>query len=80
MQKYQLVKQGKDCALYRLPYADGTVKYMVKDNEGDVIAMKVQQYPVIVTDLIEIVDNYDLEKIHAEKRAEHDKWVKEFVE
>lgn len=80
MQKYHLVKQGKDCALYRLSYADGTVKYMVKDNEGDVIAMKIQQYPVTVDDLIEIVDTYDLEKIHAERRAEHDKWVNEFVE
>ena len=79
MQKYHLVKQGKDCALYRLPYSDGTVKYMVKDKEGDVIAMKVQPYPVVVDDLLELVDTYDLEKIHAEKRAEHDKWVKDFV-
>lgn len=80
MQKYKLLKQGKDCALYKLEYRDGTVKHMVKDKEGDIIAMSVQTPPVVLDDMTELVDTYDLEKIHAEKRAEHDKWVKEFVE
>lgn len=80
MQKYKCIRQGKDCDLYKMVYEDGTVKHMVKDKEGDVIAMSVRKPPVDITDMAELVDTYDLEKIHAEKRAEHDKWVKEFVE
>lgn len=80
MQKYKLLKQGKDCALYRMKYDDGNYKYMVKDNEGDVLAMHVVPFSSAPVELVELVDTYDLEKIHAEKRAEHDKWVKEFVE
>ena len=81
MQKYKLLKQGKDCALYRLCYTDPVrYKYMVKDTEGDVIAMCVVANRNAPEDLVKLVDTYDLEKIHAEKRAEHSKWVKEFVE
>ena len=80
MQKYKCIKQGKDCALYVMKYEDGTLKHMVKDKEGDIIAMSVRKPPVILDEMTELVDTYDLEKIHAEKRAEHDKWVKEFVE
>lgn len=80
MQKYHIVKQGKDCALYMMKYNDGDYKYMVKDKEGDVIGMSVNSSPCPPTTLTDLVDTYDLEKIHAEKRAEHDKWVKEFVE
>lgn len=81
MQKYQLLKQGKDCALYVMKYADGTLKHIIKDKEGDVIIMCVgNPTEEQLNKLFEKVDTYDLEKIHAEKRAEHDKWVKEFVE
>ena len=80
MQKYHIVKQGKDCALYMMKYNDGDYKYMVKDKEGDVIHMSVQPQPEVPDELNEFVDNYDLENIHAERIAEHDKWVKEFVE
>ena len=81
MQKYKLLKQGKDCALYFLCYTDPIrYKFLVKDKEGDVIHMSVQLQPEVPDELNELVDNYDLEKIHAEKRAEHDKWVEEFVE
>ena len=80
MQKYRCIRQGKDCALYCTKYNDGDYKYMVKDKEGDVIGMSVNPSPYPPTTLIDMVDTYDLEKIHADKRAEHDKWVKEFVE
>ena len=80
MQKYKCIKQGKDCALYVMKYEDGNYKYMVKDKEGDVISMQVNPFCFAPDIMTELVDTYDLEKIHAEKRAEHDKWVKEFVE
>jgi len=81
MQKYKLLKQGKDCALYRLCYTNPVrYKFLVKDKEGDLIAMCVTATCNAPDDFVELVDTYDLDKIHAEKRAEHDKWVKEFVE
>lgn len=80
MQKYKLLKQGKDCALYGLRYDDDTNKYLVKDTEGDVLAMAVTRLSSPPSRFVELVDTYDLRKVHAERRAEHKKWEKQFVE
>lgn len=81
MQKYKLIEQGKDCALYRMAYTDGYhFKYLVKDKEGDILSMAVIQSMTPPQDMLDLVKSYDLEKIHAERRAEHKKWVEQFVE
>lgn len=80
MQKYKLLEQGKDCALYRMTYSDGTYKYMVKDVEGDILAMAVTHAGCPPDTMQKLVRTYDLSKVHAERRAEHNKWVEEFVE
>ena len=81
MQKYKLIEQGKDCALYRMGYDDDYhYKFLVKDKEGDILSMCVIQSRTPPQDMVELVKTYDLEKIHAERMAEHNKWVERFVE
>lgn len=80
MQMYKLLEEGKSCSLYRTKYADGHYKYMIKDIDGDVIAMTVTSSNVPPDKYYELVKTYDIEKIYAEKRAIHKRWIEQFVE
>lgn len=80
MQKYKLLEEGKSCSLYRMKYNDGYYKYLVKDEEGDSLAMAVIESVCPPENMVRLVKEYDIKKVHAERRAEHKKWEKQFVE
>lgn len=76
MQKFRIIKQKEDCVLLMQIRADNTVKYMVKDIEGDIVYMNLDN----LKGAEEAFEAYDLEKIRGEKKKLFEDWLKEYAE
>ena len=76
MQKFRIIKRKSDCVLLMQIRADNTVKYMVKDIEGDIVYMNYDN----LKGAEEAFEKYDLEKIRADKKKLFEDWLEEFAE
>lgn len=76
MQKFRIIKRKADCVLLMQVRADNTVKYMVKDIEGDIVYMNYDN----LKGAEEAFKKYDLEKIRAAKKKLFEDWLEEFAE
>ena len=76
MQKFRIIKRKADCVLLMQVRADNTVKYMVKDIEGDIVYMNYDN----LKGAEEAFEKYDLEKIRADKKKLFEDWLEEFAE
>ena len=76
MQKFKIIKQKADCVLLMQTKLNNDIKYMVKDIEGDIVYMNLND----LTRAEEAFEAYDLEKIRAEKKKIFEEWLKEFAE
>ena len=76
MQKFKIIKRKKDCVLLMQVKMDNSVKYMVKDIEGDIVYMNYDY----LAGAEEFFDKYDLEAVRAEKKKLFEDWLKEFAE
>lgn len=76
MQKYKIIKKKKDCVLLMQIKPDNTVKYMVKDIEGDIIFINYND----LHSAEKAFESYDLDKIRSEKKKLFEQWLKEFAE
>ena len=74
--RQQIIKQKEDCVLLMQIRANNDVKYMVKDIEGDIIYINHND----LDGAIEAFDDYDLERIRADKKKLFEDWLKEFAE
>ena len=73
MQKFKIIKQKEDCVLLMQL---NSIKYMVKDIEGDIVYMNYGD----LRSAEKFFENYDLEKVRAEKKKLFEDWLKEFAE
>ena len=74
-EKFKIVKRKKDCVLlYKAVGNDA--KYLVKDIEGDVIYMNLND----LNRAKEAFDSYDINKVRGEKKREFEKWLNENAE
>lgn len=76
MQKFKIIKQKADCVLLMQIRSNNDVKYMVKDIEGDIVYINFND----LDGAIEMFEEYDLEKIRADKKKLFEDWLKEFAE
>ena len=76
MQKFKIIKRKKDCVLLMQIKLDNSVKYMVKDIEGDIVYMNYDD----LRSAEEFFEDYDLEEVRAEKKKLFENWLKEFAE
>lgn len=76
MQKFKIIKRKKDCVLLMQIKMDNSVKYMVKDIEGDIVYMNYDD----LRSAEEFFEGYDLEEVRAEKKKLFEDWLKEFAE
>lgn len=76
MQKFKIIKRKADCVLLMQVRADNTVKYMVKDIEGDIVYMNLDN----LKGAEKAFEEYDLEKIRADKKKLFEDWLSEFAE
>ena len=74
--KFKIVKRKADCVLLRKYVNHNDVKYMVKDIEGDVIYMNLND----LNGAERAFDSYDINKVREEKKREFEKWLDEFAE
>ena len=73
--KFKILERKADCVLlYKAVGNDA--KYMVKDIEGDVIYMNLND----LSGAKEAFDLYDINKVREAKRKEFEKWLEEFTE
>lgn len=73
--KFKILERKADCVLlYKAVGNDA--KYIVKDIEGDIIYMCINN----LDGAREAFDSYDINKVHEEKKREFDKWLNEFAE
>ena len=76
MQKFKIIKQKEDCVLLMQIKMANSVKYMVKDIEGDIVYMNYDD----LKSAEEYFEAYDLEAVRAEKKKLFEDWLKEFAE
>lgn len=76
MQKFKIIKRKKDCVLLMQIKLDNSVKYMVKDIEGDIVYMNYDD----LRSAEEFFEDYDLEEVRAEKKKLFENWLEEFAE
>lgn len=76
MQKFKIIKQKADCVLLMQVKLNNDVKYMVKDIEGDIIYMSINN----LKGAEEAFEEYDLDKVRAERKREFENWLKDFAE
>lgn len=76
MQKFKILKRKKDCVLLMQIKQDNTVKYMVKDIEGDIVYMNYDN----LDGAEKAFDRYDLEQIRSDKKRLFEQWLKDFAE
>lgn len=76
MQKFRIIKQKADCVLLMQIKGDNTVKYMIKDIEGDIVYMNYDN----LKGAEEFFRKYNLEAIRAQKKELFEDWLKEFAE
>lgn len=74
--KFKIVKRKADCVLLCKYVNHNDVKYMVKDIEGDVIYMNLND----LNGAERAFDSYDINKVREEKKREFEKWLDEFAE
>lgn len=73
--KFKIVERKEDCVLlYKAVGNDA--KYLVKDIEGDVIYMNLND----LNGAKEVFDSYDINKIREAKKIEFEEWLNEFAE
>lgn len=75
MQKFKIIKRKEDCVLLMQIKLNG-VKYMVKDIEGDIVYMNYDN----LKGAEKAFEEYDLEKIRADKKKLFEDWLDEFAE
>ena len=73
--KFKIIKRKPDCVLLYKPVGNDA-KYMVKDIEGDVIYMGLNN----LKEAEEAFDSYDLNKVKEIIRAEFEEWLSENAE
>lgn len=74
-EKFKLIKRKEDCVLlYKAVGNDA--KYVVKDIEGDIIYMSLNN----LKGAENAFEEYDINKVHEEKKREFEKWLKQFAE
>lgn len=76
MQKYKILKKKKDCVLLMQIKQNNTVKYMVKDIEGDIVYMNYDN----LDGAEKAFERYDLEQIRSEKKKLFEQWLRDFAE
>ena len=76
MQKFRIIKQKSDCVLLMQIRSDNSVKYMVKDIEGEIIYMNFNN----LKGAEEAFNRYDLNAIRAEKKKIFEDWLRDFAE
>ena len=73
--KFKIIKRKADCVLlYKAVGNDA--KYMVKDIEGDIIYMCLND----LKGAEEEFEAYDINKVRETKKREFEKWLEEFAE
>lgn len=73
--KFKIVKRKEDCVLLYKPIGNDA-KYMVKDIEGDVVYMNLNN----LKRAEEAFEAYDINKVREAKKREFEKWLEEFAE
>lgn len=73
--KFKIVKRKEDCVLLYKPHGNDA-KYMVKDIEGDVVYMNLND----LNRAKEAFESYDINKVREEKKREFEEWLSEFAE
>ena len=74
--KFKILEKKADCFLLCKVREDGLKKYIVKDIEGDVIYMTLNN----LNGAKKAFDSYDINKVREEKKREFEKWLNEFAE
>ena len=74
--KFKILERKADCFLLCKVREDGLKKYIVKDIEGDVIYMSLNN----LNGAKKAFDSYDINKVREEKKREFEKWLSEFAE
>ena len=74
--KFKILERKADCVLLCKCVNHNDVKYMVKDIEGDVIYMNLND----LNGAKKAFDSYDINKVREEKKREFEKWLDEFAE
>ena len=73
--KFKILERKADCVLlYKAVGNDA--KYMVKDIEGDIIYMNLND----LAGAKKAFDSYDINKVRETKKREFEKWLSEFAE
>ena len=73
--KFKILERKADCVLlYKAVGND--VKYIVKDIEGDIIYMSINN----LDGAREAFDSYDINKVRETKKREFEKWLSENAE
>ncbi len=73
--KFRILERKADCVLlYKAVGNDA--KYLVKDIEGDVIYMNLNDF----NRAKEAFDSYDINKVRETKKREFEEWLSEFAE
>lgn len=73
--KFKIVKRKEDCVLLYKAIGNDA-KYLVKDIEGDVIYMNLND----INGAERAFDSYDINKVREERKREFEKWLDEFAE
>lgn len=73
--KFRIIKRKADCVLLYKPVGNDA-KYLVKDIEGDVIYMSINN----LKGAEKAFEEYDINKVREVKREEFEEWLNEFAE
>ena len=76
MTKFKIIKRKADCVLLYKPVNHNDAKYMVRDIEGDIIYMNLNN----LAGAEKAFEEYDLENVREAKRKEFEEWLSEFAE
>lgn len=76
MTKFRIIKRKADCVLLMQCQQSNRVKYMVKDIEGEIIYMNFDN----LKGAEKAFEEYDLEKVRAEKKRIFGEWLRDFAE
>lgn len=76
MQKYKILKKKKDCVLLMQIKPNNSVKYMVKDIEGDIVYINYDN----LDGAEKAFERYDLEQIRSDKKKLFEQWLKDYAE
>ena len=74
--KFKILEKKADCFLLCKVHEDGLKKYIVKDIEGDVIYMSLNN----LAGAKRAFESYDINKVRETKRREFEEWLSENAE